>query len=76
MYYSLWDDQCYRQSGVGQNSKTKKELKEAFLAYISPDFDEDDRQEDFKAWKKESIEELAHFWGFTIQKTKAKTIEI
>jgi hypothetical protein len=65
-FIPLYDLQVGGYLHSGRNSLSKEELKEAFISYISVDFNDED---DETHYRKLSIEELTEMWEFEIHKT-------
>lgn len=72
MYYQLYCNQNHEYMNTGRNSKSKKELKEALLSYLSGDHD-DKQIENYR--KNVAPDELASYYEFEIHKTKEKIAE-
>lgn len=68
-YYALYDLQVHRYLASGRNSTSLAELKDAFIDYISIDFESD---EDEKHYRKLKMATLAELWDFDIEKQKEK----
>lgn len=67
-YYALWDLQLNNYLNTGLNSRSIKELKDAFLDYISIDFE--DWEKDYKYYSKMTINELADMWEFRVESSR------
>lgn len=67
MYYHLLCLQNHNMIASGSNSRTKKELKEGLLSYLSGDFNAPLRK-----LKKMKVEEICEMYEFEIVKTKKK----
>ena len=69
MYYQLYCNQNHEYMNTGRNSKTKEELKESLLSYLSADHDEE-QLENYR--KNVPLDELAGYYEFEIRETKEK----